>query len=292
MPSHTNDPMRPQNLLVKRRWLAAGIGVMVVAAVAAVYLALVLLFWQGQWQLIYHPSHVAGSTPQSIGLSYDEVRFDATETGQPQLHGWWVPAGQAAAREHATVLYLHDAHGSLADTLPDIRALHTLGVDVFAFDPRGFGASAWAKPSEQRWNQDAAAALAYMISVRHVVVRDVVPLGRGLGGTVAANLTVLHPEIDRVVMVGPQPLTLALLTGPRWTHILPVRLLARDAFDPSAALRSSRTDKLFLTSVDVAPPTYIAAAAAPKHTVPGTLLGDAQVATALHHLFEQRNAAP
>ena len=287
-----DDPLRPQNPLVTRRWISIAIGCMLVAAALAVYGALALLFWQGQWQLIFHPSHGAAETPAKYQQAYEDVRFGADESGRSPLHGWWIAADPGLRKPHITVLYIHEERGSLADALPDLMALHALAVDVFAFDPRGFGESAWAKPSEQRWNQDAAAALVYMLSVRHVTARDVVPIGRGLGGTVAANLTLHHPEMRSVVMIDPQPPTLALLEGPRWTHILPVRWLARDSFDPSAALQSSKTAKLFLTPTDAPIPTYIATAAAPKQTIPSALLGDAQTAPALHRFFEQAKIAP
>src|ERR1700757_4286881 len=152
-PAHLDDPLRPRNPLVARRWILGGIGFALLASLAAIYFAIGLLFWQGQWQLIFHPSHIVASTPSSEGMPFDEVRFDATETGQTRLTGWGVPAGAGVSEKGPNILYLHDARGSLSDALPDIRALHALGSEVFAFDPRGFGKSEWAKPSEAHWNQ-------------------------------------------------------------------------------------------------------------------------------------------
>jgi hypothetical protein len=138
-PSHFDDPLRPRNPLVSHHWILAGIGLMVVASLIALYFAIALLFWQGQWQLIFHPSHSVASTPANHGLPFDDVHFDATETGQTRLNGWWIPADASLSSQQAAILYLHDARGSLADALPDILELHALGKDVFAFDPRGFG---------------------------------------------------------------------------------------------------------------------------------------------------------
>src|SRR5689334_17875092 len=119
-----DDPLRPKNPLVAHRWILGGIGVMIVASLLAIYFAIGLLFWQGQWQLIFHPSHIVARTPVSEGVPFDEMRFDATETGQTRLTGWWIPADSDASGKPATVLYLHDARGSLSDALPDILALH------------------------------------------------------------------------------------------------------------------------------------------------------------------------
>jgi hypothetical protein len=280
-PSHFDDPLRPRNPLVSHHWILAGIGLMVVASLIALYFAIALLFWQGQWQLIFHPSRSVASTPANHGLPFDDVHFDATETGQTRLNGWWIPADASLSSQQAAILYLHDARGSLADALPDILELHALGKDVFAFDPRGFGKSEWAKPSEEHWDQDADAALYYLASVRHIGPSHLIVVGRGLGGTVAANLAMKHPQIHSLVMIDPQPPVLGLLKTPRWTHILPVRLLARDRFNPERALSSRSLDKLFLLPANATPPGYATKAAPPVAIGHGIVLGDAETAAAL-----------
>jgi hypothetical protein len=291
-PSYFDDPLRPRNPLVSHHWILAGIGLMVVASLVALYFAIALLFWQGQWQLIFHPSHSVASTPANDGLPFDDVRFDATETGQTRLNGWWIPADASLSRKQAAILYLHDARGSLADALPDLLALHALGKGVFAFDPRGFGKSEWAKPSEQHWDQDADAALYYLASVRHVGPSHLIVVGRGLGGTVAANLAMKHPQIHSLVMIDPQPPVLGLLKTPRWTHILPVRLLARDRFNPERALSSRSLDKLFLLPASAAIPGYVNKAAPPVAIGHGIVLGDAETAAALQSFVTQSSTAP
>jgi uncharacterized protein len=287
-----DDPLRPRNPLVSHHWLLVGIGLMVVASLVAVYFAIALLFWQGQWQLIFHPSHVVNRTPATDGLPFDDVRFDATETGHTRLNGWWIPADSTLPTRRVAILYLHDARGSLSDALPDILALHALGNDVFAFDPRGFGKSEWAKPSEHHWDQDADAALYYLASMRHIGPSHLIVVGRGLGGTVAANLTVKHPEIRSLVMIDPQPPTLGLLKEPRWTHILPVRLLARDRFNPAPALSSRSLDKLLLLPANALIPAYLAKAAAPTAFMRGIVLADPETAFALQRFVAQSGAEP
>jgi uncharacterized protein len=187
---------------------------------------------------------------------------------------------------------LHDARGSLADALPDILALHALGKDVFAFDPRGFGKSEWAKPSEQHWDQDADAALYYLASVRHIGPRHLIVVGRGLGGTVAANLAMKHPQIHSLVMIDPQPPVLGLLKTPRWTRILPVWLLARDRFNPEHALSSRSLGKLFLLPANATPPGYAKKAAPPVAIVHSIVLGDAETAAALQSFVAQSSTDP
>lgn len=284
-PPHYEDPLRPQNPLVNHRWLIGGVGAVILASFVAIYFAIGLLFWQGQWQLIFHPSHIVAKTPAASSIPFDDVRFDITETGRTQLTGWWIPAAGSVPQGQPAILYLHDARGSLSDALPDLIALHALGSDLFAYDPRGFGKSQWAKPSEHHWDQDAEAALYYLASVRHIGPSHLIVIGRGLGATTAANLTLRHPEIRSLVMIDPQPPTLGLLRTPRWTHILPLRLLARDRFHPAKALASSSLDKLFLLPQDTAGPGYVAGAAAPVTVIHGTALTDQPVMDALRRFL-------
>ena len=291
-PVHFDDPLRPRNPLVQHHWILGGIGLMVVASIGAVYFAIALLFWQGQWQLIFHPSHVVSRTPASSGVPFDDVHFDATETGITRLNGWWIPADASATHQQTAILYLHDARGSLADALPDLLALHALGNDIFAFDPRGFGKSEWAKPSEHHWEQDGDAALYYLASVRHIGPSHLIVVGRGLGATVSANLTRKHRQIRGLVMIDPQPPTLALLKAPRWTHILPVRLLERDHFNPATALSSRSLDKLFLVPANAAIPAYVRKAAPPAAIANGTVLSDASATAALRQFFVQFPTEP
>jgi pimeloyl-ACP methyl ester carboxylesterase len=291
LPADFDDPLRPRNPLVTRRFLLGGIGIMVLASLGALYFAIALLFWQGQWQLIFHPSHIVASTPASKGIPFEDVRFDATETGQTRLDGWWIPADPQLPHQPAAILYLHEARGSLSDALPDLTALHALGYDIFAFDPRGFGKSQWVRPSEKRWIQDSDAALYYLASVRHIGPSHLVLVGRGLGGTIGAGLTLRHAALSSLVMIDPQPPTLHLLEAPRWTHILPVRLLAHDHFDPRHALSSMSLDKLFLLPANGAAPAYIAEAAQPAAIVHSTSLDSPEAVAALRQFIAHSRAA-
>jgi uncharacterized protein len=290
-PANFDDPLRPRNPLVTRRWLLGGIGIMVLVSLAAIYFAIALLFWQGQWQLIFHPSHVVASTPAAGGIPFEDVRFDATETGQTRLNGWWIPADPHLPHQPAAILYLHEARGSLSDALPDLVALHALGYDVFGFDPRGFGKSQWVRPSEHRWIQDSEAALYYLASVRHIGPSHLIVAGRGLGGTIGAGLTARRPELSSLIMIDPQPPTLHLLEAPRWTHILPLRLLAHDHFDPRRALSSGSLDKLFLLPSNVTAPTYVTKATPPATTVHSTALNSAEATSALRQFLANSRAA-
>ena len=63
------------------------LGVVVVSAVVGTWGVLCLLFWQGSWQLLYHPESAVVRTRTSVGLQFESVSFDTDEAGVARLEG-------------------------------------------------------------------------------------------------------------------------------------------------------------------------------------------------------------
>ncbi len=232
-------------------WLVKALGICVIAALICAYATLCLLFYQGDWQLVLHPTRSVDRTPAQAGLDYTSIRFDASETGQPRLTGWWIPAASGSGFEPAhassTILYLHDGSGSLSDTIPALARLHATGLNVFAFDYRGFGASdASSHPSAERMAQDTIAALDYLTSTRHIPASNVIPYGVGLGASLAAVLAQSHPELPAVILdnPNPDPASTALVEHP--SRIVPVRMLFGDQFDIAQPIAALKAPKLLI----------------------------------------------
>lgn len=238
-----SDPLRPQKPLISGKWLLSAIGITLVIAVICAYATLCLLFYQGSWQFLFHPSHTVSAGPN---VPYQNIQFDDTETGKLQLTGWWIPADATARYAGSTILYLHNGRGSLSDTVAQLEALHTLGINVFAFDYRGFGKSAGIHPSEISMNQDVDAALAYLTGTRHLPAHSIIIFGTGLGATIAVAAAARHPEVAALVLENISPDALAIFAADRRTKILPVRLLTSDRFDATEILKTLPTPKLFL----------------------------------------------
>jgi pimeloyl-ACP methyl ester carboxylesterase len=227
------------------RWLFSAIAVMLVAAAACAYGALCLLFYQGQWQMLYHPSRTITATPASAGLRYGDIHFDYTETGVPRLAGWWIPAAPDARYSADTILYLHDAKGSLSDYLPQLTAMHNLGINVFAFDYRGFGQSSGAHPTELLANADSDAAWSYLTDTRQLPIQSIAVYGSGTGATFAAALAA-HHAAAALILEDPNPPAREIFHADARARILPLFLLQNETLDPRPVLASLSTPKLFL----------------------------------------------
>lgn len=240
------DPLRQQQPLVSHRWLLRALAITLAVAALCAYLTMCLLFWQGSWQLIFHPSSTVAATPASVGLPFEDVRFFGTETGQPQLNGWWIPAAPDARYSSSTILYLHGATGSLFNTLPDLEALHALGINVFAIDYRGYGKSLFLRPNEQTVSDDADAALFYLTNTRALSPASIILYGQGLGATIAAAAAQRHPQSPALILENPAPPALEQIAADHRTSLLPVKLLFSDRFDLAPNLQNLKSPKLII----------------------------------------------
>jgi len=247
------DPATPPPT-VSGRWLLTAAGVSVAAAALCAWGALCLLFWQGGWQLLYHPAAAVTRTPDLVGLAFDGVSFASTEAGVPRLSGWWIVAAPDARFSRYTVLYLHGRDGNLGDTVDSLLALHQAGVNVLAFDYRGYGQSEFAHPSEAHWREDAAWALDYLTGTRHIAPGSIVLDGEGLGANLAIEVAAAHPELAGVIVQSPmQAAADTIFLDPR-AQLVPARLLVRDRFDLEAAAASLRIPSLwFIESAPASP---------------------------------------
>jgi pimeloyl-ACP methyl ester carboxylesterase len=236
--------LRPRSVpaTVSGRWLLTALGLAVPAAVFCTWTVFCLLFWQGSWQLLYHATFAVAHTPSEIGLAYDPVEFASTDTGIPQLRGWWIPAPSA----RYTVLYLHDQAGNIGDTLNALADLHASGLNVLVFDYRGYGQSKFERPSEARWRQDATWALDYLTGTRHIDPHSIVAMGIGLGANLALEIAAAHPELAGVILESPLDTPAnAIFNDPR-ARLVPVHLLVSDRYDLGAPASALRVPSLWL----------------------------------------------
>ena len=234
---------------VSGRWLMGAVGATIGAAVFCAWSALCLLFWQGSWQLLYHPATTVARTPASAGLGFDAVGFAASDAGTPRLAGWWIAAAPDAKFARLTVLFLHGQDGNLGDTVDALARLHAAGVNVLAFDYRGYGQSQFARPSEAHWREDAEWALEYLEGTRHVAAGTIVLDGTGLGGNLALEEASAHPELAGVIVEMPTAEPLNSIFIDARARLVPVRLLVRDRYDLDAAAAGVKVPVLWFQPV-------------------------------------------
>jgi pimeloyl-ACP methyl ester carboxylesterase len=253
--------------LVDPRWLLKALALVFAVALLCAWGTLWLLYYQGQWQIVLHPSRTVATTPASVGLKFTPLRFAVDTAGIPQLDGWLIPAsGDTATPAAPTALFLHSADGSIDNALPKALILHNAGLNILLFDYRGYGRSTGKHPTQTSMQQDAEAALKYLISTRHIPPQDIVLYGDGIGASLAVQLAAQHPDVSSVILDAPDGDLLDRASRDARSRMVPARLLFNERFPLAEPLRTLATPKLLISYASSAP-AALANAANPKTTV-------------------------
>ena len=269
----------PTGSVVDPVWLLRALGLTIGVALLCGYATFCLLFFQGQWQLVLHPTQhstvFASAILGELAGSPPMIRFGSNGSSLPQLTGWWLPAEASGRYRHLTILYLPSGDGQVGDAASRLADLHHLGLNVFAFDYRGFGESLGPHPTEQRMEEDATTALHYLSSIKAIPESRTILYGSGVGASLAVSLLESDPAVPAIILDEPEPDILGrALADPR-ASILPVRLLFTQRFPLFPALASSHTPKLIITRVTPEATLLLANALSPaaKPKVSVTLSG-------------------
>lgn len=217
---------------VSPKWLLTMGGLSLAGALVCAWITLCILFWQGSWQLLYRPTSAITSTPASVNLQFQSIGFASNAAGEPQLRGWWIPASSHA---RYTAVYFHGADGNLGDSVNALVRLHNAGLNVFAFDYRGYGQSHFAHPSEVRWREDAESAVAYLSGTRHIPANAIVLVGKDLGANLALEVGAAHSDFAGVVVEQPPDAPMTVIYNDPRARMVPVHRLVSDRWQTTAA---------------------------------------------------------
>lgn len=196
------------------------------------YGGLCLLLFLRQSRYVYYPDRSVDFTPADVGLEWEDLRIP-TEDGET-LSAWFVPSGEEAAEAHSPVILLcHGNAGDIGDRVSLLRTFHDMGMAVLIFDYRGYGGSS-GRPSEAGTHHDAMAAWRYLVDSRGIPPRQIVLLGRSLGGAIATGLAA---EITPAALIVESTFTSALDMARRMFPYLPLRWICRFRYDTLNALK-------------------------------------------------------
>jgi fermentation-respiration switch protein FrsA (DUF1100 family) len=190
-----------------------------------VYATVCTYMWATQRQHIFKPRPLMQTTPERLGIKFEEVHIPS---GDGELYGWWLPAEQADA---PAMLYLHgnDKNISAAPELVRAMQLHGLGLGVLMVDYRGYGKSTGGAPNEAKVYEDAEAAWGYLLKRRVNDPKRAFIFGHSLGSAIAIDLSTHHPEAAGLIVES--AFTSMADMGRRSYPYLPVEQLLNQRFD-------------------------------------------------------------
>ena len=218
------------------RRLAIGVG-----ALALLYGSACGYMWATQKQQVFEPTAVWQTTPDRMGMKYDRVRIPVgSGADRGELDGWWIKADAADA---PTVLYFHGNYRNIGNNLDQTQRLHKLGYNVLLADYRGFGKST-GSPSEANVYEDAEAVWQYLFTQRGVYPRQTIIYGHSLGGAIAIDLAVHHP--DAAGLITESTFTSMTAMGEKDYGFLPIGYLLNQRFDSIKKVPKLKIPVLFI----------------------------------------------
>ena len=209
------------------------------------YLAIVVLLWFAESRLIYFPGAERSLTPApaALQLPIERVEF-GTEDGV-RLVGWIMPAADDTSGHWLLVCHGNAGNLSQFDRPAHYAALRQLGLNLLAFDYRGYGESG-GTPSEHGLYRDATAAYRYLRVERGVPAERIIVFGHSLGSAVAIDLASRTPVAGLIVEGG---LISVVQRGQELYPFIPVRWIARTRFSSIDKIPRVSAPKLFLHAV-------------------------------------------
>ena len=264
--------------LLSKSLIAFGIVLAVAYSAACVYL------FVAQGKFIFFPARAIETTPDDFQLKYQDVWLPIpSKTGAVEsVHGWWIPASetppsppkawggarkgewllatpqtdrQAVAGVRAlnkgglggVVLYLHGNGSNVGANVEHANRFHRLGLSVFVMDYRGYGKSQGDFPSESQVYEDAQLAWDYLVKQRGVNPNQIYIYGHSLGGAIAIDLAVRHPEAAGLIVEGSFTSTRAMVDfqkGLFW--LFPIDWLLTQRFDSLSKVDRLQMPVLFI----------------------------------------------
>ena len=246
-------------------WLIAGV---LASVLAACYAGAVGYLKLNERAFIFYPAERAVAASASrLGLREKRVTYPSTDG--VTLSAWMVPA--AGSSSDTWLLICHGNLGSIGyGGRPEFYAsMRDLGINLFAFDYRGFGESSGA-PDERGLYDDATASYEYLIRSLGVPPQRLVLFGHSLGSGVAIELASRVPAAGLIVEGA---YTSVVDRGQELYPFFPIRLIATQRFPSLERIHLIDMPKLFLHSPedDVIPYAHgrrlFEAARAPKQFI-------------------------
>lgn len=214
--------------------------------IAIAYISACLyLFWQ-QKRFIFFPSATIETTPAAFNLLYQEVWLPVTtKSGKiERLHGWWIPG-----KGEQTVIYLHGNGINIGANIAHAYRFHQLGFSILIFDYRGYGRSEGNFPTEAQVYEDAETAWHYLVEERGIAPKDIFIYGHSLGGAIAINLAVQHPDAAGLIVESSFTSIGEMVDKMGNYRIFPTRIILHQHFDSIKKVPNLKMPILFIHGV-------------------------------------------
>jgi len=203
-----------------------------------VMLGVALLLAVARWReasLIFQPARGDVRVPDGYNPKPRDVSID---TGSGVIHGWFFAVDENAP----TLLYIHGNADTIAERLPVIKGYIGLGLNVFIYDPHGYGKSE-GRTNRANFVSDAFAAYYHLTGRMRIPSHSIIVLGQSLGGVPALRMANSEP-VGGLILEG--TFTSVRRMARDIYPSLPIWLLASTDFDNEREIRRLKTPLLII----------------------------------------------
>lgn len=241
-----------------------------------------------QRHLIFRPTTELQNFPSSP--KFKTVQIQIANSQSEFLDGWWfdaplpeekinVVANEPAeiVRSPKTILYFYGAAGNkgFRSQVDRFEELRKLGFSVLVIDYRGFGKSQGEQyPNESQFYQDSQTAWNYLVKNRNIQPKDIFIYGESLGGAIAIDLAIKHPEAGGLIIQSSFTSMAKTIKHHNLFSLFPIDLLLTQRFNSISKVPYLKVPVLFIHGTDdtVVPfhmsQELYSAAPVPKRLVP------------------------
>jgi fermentation-respiration switch protein FrsA (DUF1100 family) len=219
-----------------------------------VYCAIGAYLYVSQGSLLFPaPKTFEKTTPAQCGLSYEDLRIPVN--AKDAIHGWWIPSATPSSK---VIIVFHGNGYVLEEMVPEeVTSLHEIGANLLLVDYRGYGSSSRISPNEITVNEDAEAAIQWLLGQRKIPEENIFLLGRSIGSGPATYLAAKYRGLAGLILES--PFSSIDDAVPSYFHIYPLRLMLRTHFDNLSRVASVQAPILIISgTADTLTPTWMA----------------------------------
>jgi fermentation-respiration switch protein FrsA (DUF1100 family) len=210
-------------------------------------------FYLKQDKLLFPaPKEFDKATPAA---PFEDLRIPVAAGGY--LHAWWIPSASQTAK---VILVFHGNGYVLEDmAIDEAVRLREIGANLLLVDYRGYGLSTAISPNESTVDEDADAALGYVLQRRGIPIGKIVLLGRSIGSGPATYLASKNAGLGGLILESPFSSIDDAAAGSWYFRIYPLGLMLRTHFDNVSKIGSVRVPLLVASgTADSVTPEWMA----------------------------------
>jgi pimeloyl-ACP methyl ester carboxylesterase len=223
-------------------WSLAAVGGLTVA----LYGSACFYVWMNQTRFIFMRQREITQTPADIDLVFENVYLPVSAIngdGIEHMHCWWIPNDDPTGRY---LIYLHGSAFNIGANVNHARRFRNLGFSVLLISYRGYGESEGKFPTEAQVYADAEAAWNYLVTQKGIHPGDIFIYGHSLGGAVAINLAVWHPDAGGLILEGAFTSITDMGRQHQYYRFLPIDMITHQRFDSISTITRLKIPVLIL----------------------------------------------